>query len=612
MLVLGLWSAASADDGFIEHLVQMAKASKKDGVTGYDLIEKVEAALRRHEGSSSLTFGKQFIDAVGNINGKAELKEWKKLGLPEDHFRYFDKDSDGLLDVHEAAFWFWQWRPARTMNTSEVHNPPRGHLQRLGSWKDPLPSDDLIYHRPFPHPRDFWTKHMDNYLPALLKGAQAGWPCMNWTREVLTEKFGWVDAKLEPKVEGRQNQTAYSDLEAMSRNHRLNISEYLRLEKDRNVYVVSVIPQVMAWEVAHPASLLCGSRRIILDKESPPPYKTRPHLYPHESGHKWMTHIFEANLWMASGKTRSQLHYDKEWNVNCLLSGKKRWFFLNPFQYDEDLPWARGNKFRADNPLNNRWTDWVYLDPDHTDLIVQHKLRQMDYYELVQEAGDCVFIPYAMLHQVEKLDDGLQVAVSWMFLPETLYSDEDCSEAPLEEDLPLAAMDTLFMYSGKGVIPQGYGDPLHLLQKAVNRMKQLDAKHFSYEMFRDLVTKGESILSKAPSRIRPVYNLIAAFGKDPAKGPTVKELKKVPLRIWAKPAAEGDEEGPLSCDVGEEYINCGDEEFVKMENFVQERLRQRGERPTDGPKPISTEPLMHRRVWTQQEVQKHLRSREEL
>ena len=96
------------------------------------------------------------------------------------------------------------------------------------------------------------------------------------------------------------------------------------------MYVVSIIPQEMAWEVAHPSVLLCGSRRKQLNKNTKPPYKKRKHEYPHEAGFDWMTHVFEANLWIATGYTRSQFHYDKEWNVNCLLSGTKRWIFLDP------------------------------------------------------------------------------------------------------------------------------------------------------------------------------------------------------------------------------------------------------------------------------------------
>merc|ERR1712060_817333 len=118
-------------------------------------------------------------------------------------------------------------------------------------------------------------------------------------------------------------------------------------------------------------------------------------------------------------------------------------------------------------------------------------LRNMDYYELIQEAGDCMFIPYAMLHQVQKLDDGLQVAASWMFLPETIYDEKVCKEAPLHEDLPLAAMDTLYMYSGKGLIPQGYGDPLFFVRGLRQRMQHKQEKHLSLKTFTEAVTDGD-------------------------------------------------------------------------------------------------------------------------
>jgi len=277
-------------------------------------------------------------------------------------------------------------------------------------------------------------------------------------------------------------------------------------------------------------------------------------------------------LWIASGRTRSQLHYDKEWNVNCLLSGRKRWFFMNPFDIDEDVQWARGEKFRPKNPLNNAWTDWLYLDPDHVDLIVQNKLRNMDYYEMIQEPGDCIFIPYAMLHQVEKLDEGLQVAVSWMFLPETVYDEEACAAAPIEEDLPLAVMDTLYMYSGKGLIPQGYKDPRDFMNNVEQHLQESKQKHLSLKTFTELVTQGDAILGRVSGRkkkIKKLYELLSSYAEEPSKGLRPDELTKVPLRIWCKPAAEGDEEGPLPCDHGHEFHLAPEEEFERMAAHVR-------------------------------------------
>lgn len=573
-----------------------AKAARSRGLTGYDLVEKVASSLQ--DDVRPHTYASSFLDALGDNDGRTDIADWKIIGLPEEHFRYFDKDHDGLLDVDESTFWYEQRGLAHTMDLSEVSRPPKGHLERLGSWGLPLPNEDLIYAKPFPHPRDFWRKHMDGYRPALLKGAQEGWPCMNWSKDVLKERFGWVDAKVEPKVEGRSNDTAYKDLEKLTPTHRVNLSTYLDIEEGRNIYVVSTVPQEMAWEVAHPSSLLCGSRQTILDRGSKPRYRTGPHPYPHEGGHSWMTHVFEANLWIASGRTRSQLHFDKEWNVNCLISGRKRWFFLNTFWYSEDLQWSRQNKFQRTDPLNNRWTDWVYLDPDHVDLIVQHKLRDMAYWEFIQEAGDCVFLPYAILHQVEKEDDGLQVAVSWMFLPETIYDEEACKEAPLHEDLPLAAMDTLYMYSGRGLIPQGYNDPLNFVMSLEHLMVDQKAKYLTLDLFTAALTEGASSLAReasGPARIKAMFELVTTYAKEPSRGLRRKELRKVPLRIWAKPAAEGDHEGPLACDVGQEYFFCENEEFQRMEKAIQEHLRRRPvlESPQQSPAP-----LLHTRVWS--------------
>ena len=189
---------ASRAIGRHEGLERRLSAAQKRGLKGYDLIDELDVWY----GSNSPEFRGPHnqLDFIGNRDGRVTLKDWKAAGLPADHFHYFDTNHDGVMDVDEAHSWHQQRQPARTMNLSEVHDPPKGHLQRMGSWKPPLPSEDLIYRKPYPHPRDFWGKHMDGYLPANLKGAQLGWPAMNWTKEELAKRFGWVDAKLEPKA----------------------------------------------------------------------------------------------------------------------------------------------------------------------------------------------------------------------------------------------------------------------------------------------------------------------------------------------------------------------------------------------------------------------------
>ena len=192
-LLISLIVTTIGQKGLERRLNEAIESGKK----GYELIDALDIWFGRNSPEFSGPY-KQ-LDFIGNRDGVVTLDDWQAAGLPTDHYKYFDTNKDGKLSVDEAHSWHQQRKPAKTMNLSEVENPPEGHLKRMGSWKSPLPSDGLEYRKPYPHPRDFWRKHMDGYLPANLKGAQHGWPSMNWTKEELIKRFGWVDAKLEPK-----------------------------------------------------------------------------------------------------------------------------------------------------------------------------------------------------------------------------------------------------------------------------------------------------------------------------------------------------------------------------------------------------------------------------
>ena len=44
------------------------------------------------------------------------------------------------------------------------------------------------------------------------------------------------------------------------------------------------------------------------------------------------------------------------------------------------------------------------------------------------------------------------------------------------------------------------------------------------------------------------------YAADPKKGLSRQELRQVPLRLWAKPAAEGDDEGPLCLGTNPKFL----------------------------------------------------------
>ena len=102
--------------------VRLQQARKK-GLTGYDLID----ALDIWWGNQSPDYNGPHaqLDVLGNRDGRVTVEDWAAAGLPVDHFHYFDRNSDHVLDVHEAHSWHQQRKPAKTMNLSEVNDPPK-------------------------------------------------------------------------------------------------------------------------------------------------------------------------------------------------------------------------------------------------------------------------------------------------------------------------------------------------------------------------------------------------------------------------------------------------------------------------------------------------------
>jgi len=331
-----------------------------------------------------------------------------------------------------------------------------------------------------------------------------------------------------------------------------------------NIYAVTIIPQAMAWDVNVPTSVLCGSRVKTYDKWA---QRLVPHPFPHPKGANWLTHIYEANLWLADGRTRSQLHYDKESNMNCLYKGEKKWILIDTRKHFDKLAWVRGGRYRSNDDLQNSGTDWVPLDPDRVDMRVHKDMSEVTYYEVTQKAGDCIFLPYSMVHWVNKTSPGFQVATSYMWLPNERYDEEACTDAPLHTPVPLAAFDILWYFSGRGVIPQGYPDPDYEVLRDIKRI-MYDAKqeYFTLHALQTWLNNGESPLRYNLQAQKAFHRRLSKFGKDPKKGLHVSEMRwpTVPLDEWLKLATEGDPEGMLPCDVGHTYDPRPPEEWAKM------------------------------------------------
>jgi hypothetical protein len=336
--------------------------------------------------------------------------------------------------------------------------------------------------------------------------------------------------------------------------------------------------------------LLCGGRRKQMD---PRTRKFVPHPYPHPFQRHWLTHIFEANLWLALGRTRSQLHYDKENIMLCTVRGAKKFVLIDTRKFYHKIPWVRGGRYKGEDDLLNAGTDWVSIDPDAVDLRVFSMFRDVEYMNVTLGPGDCIFMPYSTLHYVNTHEEEaktdphvFQVSYSYFFLPQERYDAEACEAAgltkplPPERKLPMAATDILWYYTGKGIIPQGYPDPHLMMNDVARSMQQVGSKYLNTKALNEWLKHGESRLRGKKKRVKEYISRFSQYAKDPSKGLTAEELgwPNTPLELWLELCGEGDPEGGLPCDEGELYDPRTDEEWQRMEAAIDAFLGQSAEK----------------------------------
>lgn len=254
------------------------------------------------------------------------------------------------------------------------------------------------------------------------------------------------------------------------------------------------------------------------------------------------------------------------------------------------------------------------VDTQRVDLRMFPGLVGAKFTTLTQRAGDCIFVPYSMLHAVEKVDTGLGLAVSYMWQPMEEYDEDACAAIEMNLQapsvvrssasggganesgggsgswLPLGAMDVLWYYNGGGVIPQGYLDPAEELipdllhtrrdlyleaQRALDDDNDGSADRGAGSRARRLELVTMEVLEAwsdgsriAPARLQQIWQGImsgaaatAAAGQQPPPHehgltddqiwwPEHSSKGLVPLRLWMEFAVEGDPEGMLNCDIG--------------------------------------------------------------
>ena len=249
------------------------------------------------------------------------------------------------------------------------HNPFKGR---------PCEALDVL-----PEPKEFFQRFVLPGRAVLLRGALAqGSPeaLKNWKSDTyLAERFGNETFDVEVgKKENRDDPLK-----------RLTMSEFLQKYESEDIYLVDDLSMAMRREINLLSVLSQGGAS---------------------------KHLGEAVLWFSGGGTQSRIHNDNYEGINCLLDGQKT-FHLMDFNTTQSSVRRFDNGWRIDRSSS-------IVDVTNVDLEKFPGYATAPHFDCQMNAGDCIYVPSEMFHQVSSPKDQRNMAVNVWWSPIKTFDEE--------------------------------------------------------------------------------------------------------------------------------------------------------------------------------------------
>ncbi|XP_068755514.1 tRNA wybutosine-synthesizing protein 5-like [Montipora capricornis] len=255
-----------------------------------------------------------------------------------------------------------------------------GHLEPLGS-RNTKQSLETI--SDFLTPVKFFEKYVAPSKPVLIRGGAKLSPAFNaWSDDYFLSFNESRDFKIVAEQRKKEIRT-YPAVD-------ISFEEFVKTYERRDIYLVNGVPPFLQKDVLLPPPLLC--EEIVEDM------------------------LVDTVMWFSSGGTKSVLHNDDVDNINCLFSGTKELLFIDYKKYKGKVP--------IDFPSGG----YSGVDVDSVDFVKYPSLKDVEYYNVSMEPGDCLFIPYKWFHQVRSYDRNIAVNVWWRH--KTDFIPQDCDMEP--------------------------------------------------------------------------------------------------------------------------------------------------------------------------------------
>lgn len=227
-------------------------------------------------------------------------------------------------------------------------------------------------------PHAFFEHYVVPERAVLLKGAAAALlePSARWNDDAyLAERHGALVVEVEV---GKREERGHPVLERP-------LATFLREYLSADLYVVHDVPPEMRRDLRLLPVLQRGG---------------------------YANHLDTAVLWFSSGNTRSVLHHDETENVICLLDGEKQFTLLPATPANME---AIVDDFYRQNNHSS-------VNVDDVNITAHPGLARAAHSACRMYAGDCLYVPQHMFHQVNSAP-GRNLAVNLWWHRFTVYND---------------------------------------------------------------------------------------------------------------------------------------------------------------------------------------------
>jgi lysine-specific demethylase 8 len=227
------------------------------------------------------------------------------------------------------------------------------HADYIGLQSGPQKGIDVV--DGFIVPEQFFNKFVIPGKPVLFRGAARTFPAFTkWTDQYFkslpdSETFSvFVE---EGKKENRDDGS-----------RQLTFLEFLKAYKEEDIYYVNPVPEFLASDIPLHLPLSCP---FIIENL-----------------------LADNVMWFSSGGTKSVWHMDAYENINCLMRGKK-WFIM-----------ANRSETHQKAHIDVREGSYSSVDVENVDTDKYPGFKDMQFFNVTMEAGDCLYIPWLWFHHV--------------------------------------------------------------------------------------------------------------------------------------------------------------------------------------------------------------------